>query len=233
MADKLRCLIVDDDEMAKASLEHLCSKVPDIEVVAACDSGIEAMQLLKQEEIDLVFLDIEMPDLSGIELVKTLDKLPQIIFVSGHTKYAIEAFEYHVTDFLVKPIDLPRLIKAIDYAVSLKSKKENASNDLRELFVKVDGRLVRLSFDDILYVESIGDYVIFHTVNKERLIVHSTLKNIDAKLQHPEFLKVHRAFVINLTKIVDIEESNLVIGDKVIPISRAHKPILMNRIKTL
>lgn len=232
MADKMKCLIVDDDEMARASLEHLCSKIDELEIVAACDNGIEAMRLLKQEAIDLVFLDIEMPDLSGLDLVKTLDQLPQIIFVSGHTKYAIEAFEYHVTDFLVKPIDLPRLIKSIDHAQSLADKKEE-NHDLRELFVKVDGRLVRLSYDDILYVESIGDYVVFNTVKKEKFIVHSTLKNIDAKLQHPEFLKVHRAFVVNLTKIVDIEESNLVIGDKVVPISRAHKPILLKRIKTL
>ena len=228
----MRCLIVDDDEMARASLEHLCSKMDELEIVASCDNGIEAMKLLKRESIDLVFLDIEMPDLSGLDLVKTLDHLPQIIFVSGHTKYAVEAFEYHVTDFLVKPIDLPRLIKAVGHARHLMEKKQQ-TNDLRELFVKVDGRLVRLSYDDILYVESIGDYVIFHTVKKERFIVHSTLKNIDAKLQHPEFLKVHRAFVVNLTKIVDIEESNLVIGDKVIPISRAHRPILLNRIKTL
>ncbi|MEQ9297541.1 MAG: LytTR family DNA-binding domain-containing protein [Cyclobacteriaceae bacterium] len=228
----MKCLIVDDDEMARASLEHLCSKINELEIVAACNNGIEAMRLLKQEAIDLVFLDIEMPDLSGLDLVKTLDQLPQIIFVSGHTKYAIEAFEYHVTDFLVKPIDLPRLIKSIDHAQSLADKKEE-SHDLRELFVKVDGRLVRLSYDDILYVESIGDYVVFNTIKKEKFIVHSTLKNIDAKLQHPEFLKVHRAFVVNLTKIVDIEESNLVIGDKVVPISRAHKPILLKRIKTL
>lgn len=232
MPDKMRCLIVDDDEMARTSLEHLCAKTGELEIVASCDNGIEAMKLLKQESIDLVFLDIEMPDLSGLDIVKTLDHLPQIIFVSGHTKYAIEAFEYHVTDFLVKPIDLPRLIKAVEHAQSLMEKKHEET-DLKELFVKVDGRLVRLSYDDILYVESIGDYVIFHTVKKERFIVHSTLKNIDAKLQHPEFLKVHRAFVVNLTKIVDIEESNLVIGDKVIPISRAHRPILLNRIKTL
>lgn len=232
MSDRMRCLIVDDDEMARATLEHLCGKMDELEIVASCDNGIEAMKLLKRESIDLVFLDIEMPDLSGLDLVKTLNHLPQIIFVSGHTKYAIEAFEYHVTDFLVKPIDFPRLIKAVDHAKSL-MKKKHVDNDLRELFVKVDGRLVRLSYDDILYVESIGDYVIFHTVKKERFIVHSTLKNIDTKLQHPEFLKVHRAFVVNLTKIVDIEESNLVIGDKVIPISRAHRPILLNRIKTL
>ncbi|MEM8896416.1 MAG: LytTR family DNA-binding domain-containing protein [Bacteroidota bacterium] len=226
-------MIADDDEMARASLEHQCGKIDDLEVVGTCDNGLEAMRLLKQEAIDLVFLDIEMPDLSGIDLVRSLDDLPQIIFVSGHTEYAIEAFEYHVTDFLVKPIELPRLIKAVDHAKSVNDKKASGDTGLRELFVKVDGRLVRLSFDDILYVESIGDYVVFHTEKKERFIVHSTLKNIDAKLQHPEFLKVHRAFVVNLTKIVDIEESNLVIGDKVIPISRAHKPILMNRIKTL
>ncbi len=228
----MKCIIVDDDEMARASLEMLCNKISDLEVISSYDNGVEALSAIQTQDLDLIFLDIEMPDLSGMDIIKSVDKLPQIIFVTGHSEYAVEAFEHHVTDFLVKPIDLPRLIKAVNRAKELNS-KEKGKDDLNGLFVKVDGRLVQLNYDDILYIESIGDYVIFHTEKKERFIVHSTMKNIDEKIKSPQFLKVHRSYIVNLSKIIDIEESNLLIKEKVIPISRAHKPILMNRIKTL
>lgn len=227
----MKCLIVEDDEMARKSLELLCNKIDDLEIVASCASGLEAMKILKNEEIDLVLLDIQMPDISGMDLIKSVEKLPQIIFTTGHAEYAVEAFEYRVTDFLTKPIELPRLIKAVDRA------RENQSTYLdngetTELFLKVDGRYVRIDLDKVLYIESLGDYVTFRT-EKEKYIVHSTLKNIDDKIKNKNFLKVHRSYVVNLSKVVDIEETNMVIHDKVIPISRAHRPILMNRIKTI
>lgn len=228
----MKCLIVDDDEMARKSLELLCQKIDDLEIIAICASGLEAMKLLKKEEVDLVLLDIQMPDISGMDLIKSMDKLPQIIFTTGHAEYAVEAFEYRVTDFLTKPIELPRLLKAIDRARENQSASLGGDGETSELFLKVDGRYVRIDLDKVLYIESLGDYVTFRT-EKEKYIVHSTLKNIDDKIQNKNFLKVHRSYVVNLSKVVDIEETNMVIHDKVIPISRAHRPILMNRIKTI
>ncbi len=227
----MRCLIVDDDEMARKSLELMCEKIEEVTVVGTCENGLEALSFLKSHDVDLIFLDIEMPDLPGIELVRMKADLPQVIFVTSLKDYALEAFEYSVTDYLHKPVQFGRLLKAIQKAQEVHGKK--ASKEVSEIFVKVDGRHVRLALDDILYIESIGDYVVFHTEKKEKFIVHSTLKNIDAKIESSKFLKVHRSYIVNVSKIVDIEETNLVIKDKVIPISRAHRPILMNHIKTL
>jgi len=226
----MNCIIVDDDEMARASLQMLCEKIENLVIDEIFDNGMDALNWLKNNDTDVLLLDIEMPDLSGMDLIKSVDKLPQIIFITGHTEYALEAFEHHVTDFVPKPVKLPRLIKAIERAEELNNNVKSEGQN--EIFVRVDGRFVRLPLSDILYVESLGDYVTFVT-NDKKYIVHSTLKNIDDKLTNNDFLKVHRSYIINLTKVVDIEENNLVIKDKVIPISRAHKPLLMKRIKPL
>lgn len=224
----MKCIIVDDDEMARVSLEMQCQKIEALEVVKVFDNGIDALNWLKTNKVDLVFLDIEMPDLSGIELVKTVANLPQIVFTTGHTEYAVEAFEYQVTDFLPKPIQFSRLLKSVERAQGLN--KTAAEEDQKDIYIRVDGRYIRLDLDNILYIESLGDYVTFVTADKKH-IVHSTLKNIDEKITSDDFLKVHRSYIINLTKIVDIEENNLVIKDKVIPVSRAHKSTLMEKIK--
>lgn len=225
-------IIVDDDEMARVSLENLCEKIEDLEIVKTCENGLEAMKYLKSNSVDLVFLDIDMPDFTGMDLVKSVDDLPQIIFITGHTQYALEAFEYHVTDFIPKPVEFPRLLKAVERAQELQTNIDTGKDLQNDIYVRVNGRYIRLDFEDILFIESLGDYVTFNTVNG-KYIVHSTLKNIDEKIKSEDFLKVHRSYIVNLTKIVDIEETNLVIKDKVIPVSRAHRPVLMQKIKTI
>ncbi len=225
-------IIVDDDEMARVSLKSMCSKIEELEVVTTCENGLEAMKYLKENEVDLVFLDIDMPDFTGMDLVKSIENLPQIIFTTGHTQYALEAFEYHVTDFIPKPVEFPRLLKAVERAQELKTNIDTGKDLQNDIYVRVNGRYIRLDFEDILFIESLGDYVTFNTVNGKH-IVHSTLKNIDEKIKSEDFLKVHRSYIVNLTKIVDIEETNLVIKDKVIPVSRAHRPVLMQKIKTI
>lgn len=226
----MKCIIVDDDQMSRVSLELLCKKIEDIEVQAIFSNGIDALNWLRDNETDLIFLDIEMPDLSGMDLVKSVESLPQIVFTTSHTEYALEAFEYKITDFLPKPIQFPRLLKAIERVEEINGNVKRESQN--EIFIRVDGRFVRLDLSQILYIESLGDYVTFVTDSK-KYIVHSTLKNIDDKIHNDHFLKVHRSYIVNLTKVVDIEETNLVIKDKVIPISRAHKPLLLKRIRPL
>jgi len=228
----MRTLIVDDEAMSRKSLERLCGKIEALEVVASCENGIEALNLLKKESIDLVFLDIEMPDLTGIDLVKSGVELPQIVFTTSRKDYAVEAFEYNVTDYITKPVALPRLMQSVERALEVHVAKMQKGSTTDDIYIKVESRYVRLPFDDILYVETMGDYVTFQTVT-ERFIVHSTLKSIDERLQDARFLKVHRSFIVNLSKIVDIEDSTLLIGSKVIPISRANRPTLMARINML
>jgi DNA-binding LytR/AlgR family response regulator len=208
----------------------LCDKITDLEVDEIFENGIDAINWLKDHSTDVILLDIEMPDLTGMDLVKSVEDLPQIVFITGHTEYALEAFEHQVTDFVPKPVQYARLLKAVDRVRELIDNVKN--EDQNEIFVREDGRYVRLHLDDILYIESLGDYVKFITGEKQH-IVHSTLKNIDDKIESGKFLKVHRSYIVNLTKIVDIEENNLVIKDKVIPVSRAHRPVLMKKIKTI
>ncbi|MFY0598794.1 MAG: response regulator transcription factor [Cyclobacteriaceae bacterium] len=226
----MNCIIVDDDQMARVSLEMLCEKIEDIEIDQVFDNGLDALNWLKANETDVIFLDIEMPNLSGMDLVKSVDNLPQIVFTTSHAEYALEAFEYQVTDFVPKPVQLPRLLKSIERIRELNNNVRQESQN--EIFVRNEGRFVRLNLEELLYVESLGDYVTFVT-DTNKYIVHSTLKNIADKITNPNFLKVHRSYVINLTKVVDIEENNLVIKDKVIPISRAHKSILIKKIKPI
>lgn len=228
----MKAIIVDDDLMARTSLSALCDKVEDIEIINQFDNGLDAMRFLSQAEIDLIFLDVEMPDFSGIDMIKTVRNLPHVILVTGKNDYAVEAFELEVNDYLTKPVSLARLKKSIDKI--LKESNEVSIKEVSDfIFIRVDGRLVKLDFNDLLYVETLGDYVQFFTINNKKYIVHSTLKGIDEKLKHPNFVKVHRSYIVNVSKIVDIEETNLVIAEKVIPISRAQKPVLMSRIKTL
>lgn len=230
----LRTIIVEDEEMAMTHIKRLCSKTDDLEIVESFTSGFDAMKFLKENaDIDLILLDVEMPDFSGLDLLKILKDPPQIIFTTSKNEYAVDAFELQATDFLTKPIQAPRFLQAIERAKQLVESRFSAANDLEQIFIRVDGRYIKLDLNEILYVETLGDYVTFVTENGEKLIVHSTLKNIDEKMKSDKFIKVHRSFIVNITKIVDIEEYNLVINEKVIPISRTLKPVLMKKIQTI
>jgi len=181
-----------------------------------------------------LLLDIEMPGMSGIELLNSLPYLPQIIFTTNKQEYAYEAFEYDVTDFLKKPILPNRLIKSIEKAVERNRRLNNIAieSSSNEIYVKSEKKYIRVPFEDIHYLENAGDYVkiITDTITH---VVHGSLKSIDNRIAHPRFLKIHRSFIVNLGRIKDIEEGSLVIGSKVIPISRAHRPLLMKSINVL
>ena len=230
----MNCIIVEDELMARKSLEKLCEKVAELELLGSCESAEAALELFKQHEIDLILLDIDMPGMSGLELLEALPYLPQIIFTTSNKEYAFEAFEYDVTDFLKKPISLPRFSKAIEKAQA-RHEQLNAialSSANSEIYVRSDGRLVRIGYDEILYFENVGDYIkVISSVGN--FIFHGTIKALDNRITHPRFLKVHRSYIINLDKIKDIEDNTLVIERKVIPISRAHKPILLRSINIL
>lgn len=227
----MRCLIVDDDEMSRNVLTAMCARLEDIILVKACASSTEAMAVLQKQVVDLILLDVEMPGLSGLEFVRSLSTLPQVILTTGKMEYAVEAFDLKVTDYLLKPLTFPRFVKAIDRARQLN--KAPVQNTSEEIYVKSDGRLIRLGLNEISYIESLGDYVIFHRGALEQFIVHSTLKNIDEKIRHHKFIRIHRSYIVNLSKIVDIQETNLVVDGKVLPISRAHRNTLFKEIMTL
>ena len=228
----LRCIIVDDEPMARKSLELLADKSPHLAIAGIYDNAVDALKYLSTEAVDLIFLDVEMPDMSGIELMDRIGHGPRVILTSSKTEYAFEAYQYNVIDYLQKPITLPRFKEAIDKAVTAMISDTDVKPRNDEIYVRENGRLVRIPFDEILYFENAGDYVSIRTTKKSHLIL-GTIKNIEARLAGNQFLKVHRSYIVNLDKIKDIEEGTLVIEGKVVPVSRSQRNALLKHINLL
>lgn len=218
--------------MARLALERLCQKRPELQVVQVCQSAEEALEILKTTAVDLLFLDVEMPGLSGLQLLNNLSYWPQVIMTTAKTEYAFDAFQYQVSDYLRKPISLPRFMQAVDKLLEKNRQITHTPAGANDIFVKTEGRYIRLSFDAILFIEHMGDHVQIKTTTGGHL-VHTTMKSLNEKLPGQTFFRVHQSFIINLSKIVDIDDTNLVIAGKVIPISRAKKPDLMEKLNLL
>lgn len=237
----IRCIIVEDEEMSRVNMNRLCQFIDDLKIVASFDNALDALQFLRREKVDLMFLDIEMPHLNGIELVKSTADLPAIVFTTGSANYAAQTFDFieQVLDYLIKPIALPRLLKAIERyrhrcETSIEPIKPEASAFQEAhsdaIFLKTtDKRLVRIALDELFYIETTGDYTLFKTKDQQ-YIAHTSLKSIESRLHHPSFIKVHRSYIVNLRHIVDIEEGSVLIGKKVIPVSRSHRATLMEHL---
>lgn len=237
MKTNLDIIVVDDNEVAQKQLISMLSTIENCNIVETFTNPLKAIEFVKSNSCDVVFLDIEMPELSGIELVQSMRAhLPQVVFYTSNPEYALECYDYNVTDFLKKPVTLPRLLSCIDRIEEKKKIIESAvktdKSEINSLFIKTDSRYVKLDFDEILYVEASGDYVVFKTTERS-YIVHSTMKNIGNNLPKEHFIKVHRSYIVNKDKIVDIEDMSLMIGRKVIPISRSQREPLMNSLNLL
>ena len=234
----MNCIIVDDDSAARLIVSKLCSKHPQLRVVDEFSNAIEAIKFLNANEVDLIFLDIHMPTFSGFDFIQTLKNPPKIILTTSDKNFALEAFEYPcVVDYLVKPIAQERFEKAIEKLHNFKSKQKvspikEASDSTKELYVNVDRRLVKINFSEINVIEAKGDYIRIKTDTKGH-IVHSTLKKIEDKLPSDLFLKVHRSYIINLSKIIDIEDNSVLIKQDIIPVSRSNRSELMKRLNLL
>lgn len=231
---KIRTLIVDDEVMARTSLERYCQKNEHIELLGLAENGKKALEFMKGQEVELILLDIEMPELTGIELLDQLPYLPQIVFTTSNTEYAYDAYEYDVTDFLKKPITPVRFAAAIEKVILRRDKMNSVASlsATREMYIRDDGKLIRIPYDQILYFENVGDYISIKTT-KGNHIMYGTMKALDGNLENPTFLKVHRSYIVNLEKIKDIQDNSLVIEGKVIPISRAHKPLLIKSLNII
>ena len=237
----MKCIIIDDEASARLIIGQLCKKVKNLEVVEQFPNALQAMKYLNQFEVDLIFLDIHMPDFNGFDFVQTLKNPPNIILTTSYTKFAIDAFEYDcIVDYLVKPITAERFQKAV-HKVSKSKPKEaltsssyQSSNDheTAQLFINIDRRLIKIDMPTIYLIEAKGDYILIKTENKN-YTVHSTLKKIKEKLPESLFLKVHRSYIINLKKIVDIADNSVLIKRDLVPVSRTKRPELMRRLNLL
>ncbi|MCO6161433.1 LytTR family DNA-binding domain-containing protein [Flavobacterium sp. NRK F7] len=236
----MNCIIIDDEEMARAIIAQMIDNQSDLNLLESFSNAIQAIKFLNQNEVDLIFLDIHMPDFTGFDFIQTLKNPPKIILVTSDKNFAIEAFEYDcIVDYLVKPITEDRFQKAIQKATSTvvstsaKSNKQSPLEDTtKEFYVNIDRRLIKIEFESVKVVEAKGDYIHIKTDTKN-YIVHSTLKKIEDKLPNHLFLKVHRSFIINTNKIIDIEDNSVLIGKEVVPVSRANRPELMKRLNLL
>ena len=233
----MKSIIIDDEEMARAIIEQLISKKKDLSLIGSFSAAIEAIKFLNQNSVDLIFLDIHMPNFTGFDLLQTLKNPPKVILTTSDKNFAIEAFEYNcIVDYLVKPVTQERFDKAVLKAASFStvnsSSKKLEKEIVDELYVNIDRRLVKINFATINLIEAKGNYIQIKTDSKN-YTVHSTLKKIEDKLPNDLFLKVHRSFVINTTKIIDIEDNSVLIGNNVIPVSRSNRPELMKRLNLL
>lgn len=233
----MKCLIVDDHPMARLALRNLCGDLPDLELSGECTSAEEAYNFLQKETIDLILLDVEMPDGSGLELLSSLHQRPLVILVTAKREYAVEAYEYNVVDYLVKPVSPPRFKVAIDRAREIFEAKNTVIEEPGEsgdfIFVRGKNALNRINLSDILWIQALGDYVTFHTLPKNHT-VHLTLRTLESRLPAERFIRIHRSYIVALDKIEAIEEGSIcMIGRQALPISEQYKPLLFQRLNLL
>jgi DNA-binding LytR/AlgR family response regulator len=228
---QLTCAIIEDDRISLTMIEALAKKTGLLDIKGSFELPEKAMRWLVDNQVDLLFLDVEMPGMTGLELVRALSYRPEVIIISGDPKYAIEAYDLAVTDYLLKPIkDYSRFLNAINRVLAKRKKTLNRQEET--LFVRIDSLLLKLNIDDILWVEAFGDYIKIHTVEKVHT-TYSTLKNLEEKLPRRKFVKVHRSYIVNITKITNIDPSNLEINNTIIPISGTYKEDFLKRISVL
>jgi DNA-binding LytR/AlgR family response regulator len=236
---KFSCIAVDDSPIQLTLLKNYIQKTPNLELLATFANPIEAYHFLQKNSIDILLLDIDMPEMSGLDLLKMLKKQPATILVTSKTEFALQAFELDAIDYIVKPPEYPRFLKAIQKAIQFleTNGKENISNESNasEIFVKVSGKLIRLPLNEILFIEALSDYVLIHTEDKRQYVVHATMKYFEEKLSaYKHFKRIHRSYIVNMQKVKSIDESqNVLIGEKTLPIGNTYREEFLKSLNKL
>lgn len=235
----LRVLIVDDEYMARMLLENYAQKLPNLEVISLCENAIEALNYLRNEKIDILFLDIQMPQLSGLELVQTLQRKPAIVFTTAYSEHAVEGFRLDAVDYLLKPFSFERFVQAVNKSIHYLSFKGNgflpqiADNqtvkEQNHFFVKADGKLIKVKFEEISYIEGLKEYVSIYT-SKDRIITLQSLKNLEEILPNSNFQRVHKSYIVAFDKIQSIVGNQVEINKKMIPIGQTYKESLLQKL---
>ena len=228
------CLVVDDNKIASLLLVELLKQIPGLAIAGVCENAMEASLFLSHNKIDLLFLDIEMPGMSGIELLKSLSERPLTILTSANTGFAIEAFELNVADYIVKPVLLPRLLRTVRRATELLQDEYVTINEVQKdyIFIK-DGKAIRkILFDDIYFLEAKGDYVKIHFADKY-YVIHTTLKMLEEKLSSKAFIRVHRSYIVAIEKIDYIEDNVLYLNAVSVPLSEFYKARVLKQLNFL
>lgn len=225
----LQCLVVDDEPLSLEVIEKYVAEIPFLNIVSTAGNAIEANQLLSEMDIDLIFLDINMPKLSGIQFLKSLRWRPLVIFTTAYPEYALEGFELDAVDYLLKPFSFNRFLKAANKARDMHEKADVAGNTEAFILIKSDKRLHKIFLKNIHIVESAGDYLKIRG-NIKPLVTHDTLKNFESSLDPAEFIRVHKSYIINKNKIDFIEGNRIRVGEEFIPVGKAFKQAFFEKI---
>ncbi len=218
----MKVISIEDNELDRLVLQKLIQQNDQLELIGEYESALAAISIIRSAKPDLIFLDIELPGMTGIEFINSLKEVPQIIFVTSHENYALDAFENDVTDFLLKPLEKKRFNIAVNRALKIQEWLSLESTDDRSVFIRVDRDDVKIFLKDIIYVEAMADYVKVHTT-EDKYLVLSTMKSIATKLPEEEFVRIHRSFIVNINHIDSFNGSEVVINGLTIPVSRSCK----------
>jgi DNA-binding LytR/AlgR family response regulator len=224
---KIKCVITDDEPVARKGIKGYVEKVDFLELVGVCEDAVTLNNLLREKEVQLLFLDIEMPYINGLELLQSLPHPPKVIFTTAYEQYALKGFELEAIDYLLKPISFERFLKAVNRAYELFKTVQQPVADY--LFVKTNDKLVKVNWKDIIYIESLENYVSIYTT-QTRYITHITLKSVIESITDPAFIQTHKSFVVNAAKITGIEGNVIELGKFQVPISRSMKETVMEKI---
>jgi len=220
-----KCLLVDDEPLALNVLTKYIESVEQLEIVGACANAFQAMDVLQKKRVDIMFLDIQMPKLIGTSFVRTLQQSPKIIFTTAYKEFAAEAFDLDVVDYLLKPISFERFLKAINKIIQNKpvqEAEEEKVNDHAFLYFRADRKMVKVFLDEIIYVESLKDYVKIHRENERPLIVKQSITTLEDMLPQNKFIRIHRSFIISLQKVTAFTNHDVEIGTVEIPIGKLY-----------
>ncbi|MEO6977188.1 MAG: response regulator transcription factor [Mucilaginibacter sp.] len=229
--NNISCIITDDEPFARKGLQGYVEKIGFLDLKGVCEDALQLSDMLQREPVDLLFLDIQMPHITGVDFIKALSKPPKVIFTTAFEHYALQGFELDVMDYLLKPISYERFLKAAWKARDYFALKENApaAPGVPYIFVKANGKLEKVNFDEILFIEGMENYVAIHLPGK-KLITHSTIKSLLEKLPARQFLQTHKSFIVSISKVETIEGNTLHIQKHQVPISKYLRDVVLGQI---
>ncbi len=236
MTEQIQCIIVDDEPVAREILETHLAKIDRIKIVASCKNAVEAFNAINQYKVDLIFLDINMPEISGLSFAKSINKESKVIFTTAYREYAVEGFDLQAVDYLLKPISFERLLQALNKYLNennivIQSDPINIEEEKSDyFFVRSDRKMIKISFPEILYIESLSDYIKIHLTDKN-VVTRETIANIETKLPQKDFIRTHRSFIIAKSAVDSYTSEYVEIGKKQIPISRSYKSDILERLE--
>lgn len=235
MNQTINCIIVDDEQMAREILEIHLQKIDAVNIIGSCKNAAEAFNIINNNKIDLIFLDINMPEISGLSFANSINRKIKIIFTTAYREYALDGFDLQAVDYLLKPISLNRLIQAVNKYLDENIIPQNIASQTIEIeksdfiFVRSDRKMIKVNFSDINYIESIGDYIKIHFDNKT-IVTRETITSIEAKLSGNDFLRIHRSFIVALAKISSFTNEFVEVNNKALTISRSYKKEVLNKL---